>query len=197
MAIWKGNLATGVLLVDHRVQVHQLQILAHGRRETDVLQENLVRRDVADANLDEKLVFRELDFGERLEGLECLKLELLVVLFDDRVLVEVKDVVARPDLSLDLLHLLWHKLLSHVRELFDVVLRGVVESDEHDVEITLHDAEAEAKAELLLRCQLRDHLHVFQLPRQRLLLFQLILLLPLSVQRFELLAVDVHALEDD
>ena len=73
--------------------------------------------------------------------------------------------VATSDLALVSVELLGHHLGSHCRQLLHEILRGVIKSDKHDVEIAVEDAEIKVEAELLFRRQLLDSLHVFKLER--------------------------------
>ena len=71
---------------------------------------------VANAHLDQVLVFCELDACHCLEGLQGLKLELLVIVFDDSIVVQVEGIIPAAHLSLismDILHL----VLPHLGKL--------------------------------------------------------------------------------
>lgn len=65
-----------------------------------------------------------------------------------------------------------HQLCSDWGKLLNEVLGGVVESDEHDVEVTLRDPKVKVEAHLLLGCQLRHILHMFKLKWQVFLFFK-------------------------
>jgi len=80
-------------------------------------------------------------------------------------------------------------------ELLDEILRRVIKANEHDVKVAMQDAEVEAKAELLLGCQLWDSLRMLKFKGQAFLLLQRVFLLLLPIQSLVLLPVDVHTFE--
>jgi len=64
-----------------------------------------------------------------------------------------------------LIELLRHKLRPDRRQLFDEVLGGVIEANEHNVEVAVQDAEVKIEAKLLLRRELLDRLYMLQFER--------------------------------
>lgn len=143
------------------------------------------------------MVVCEFNFCLRLKWLECLKLELLVVLLDDSIFYQIDDMVAASDFSLRCVELLWHQLLPHSRQLFNKVLRAVIKTDEHDIEIAVQNAEVEAEAKLLLGCKLLDSLHMLELKGQVFLFLERMFFLLLTIQSFVLFAVNIHAFQNN
>ena len=64
-----------------------------------------------------------------------------------------------------LIELLRHELRPDRRQLFDEVLGGVIEANEHNVEVAVQDAEVKIEAKLLLRRELLDRLYMLQFER--------------------------------
>ena len=83
------------------------------RVELKRLNEDFICRHVANAHLDQVLVFCELDACHCLERLQSLKLELLVIGFDDSIVLQIESVIPAAQLSLismDILHLVLPQL---------------------------------------------------------------------------------------
>ena len=102
------------------------------RVELKRLNEDFICRHVANAHLDKVLVVSKLDASHCLEGLQGLKLELLVICFDDSIVLQVESVIPAAQLSLismDILHL----VLSQLGKLRIEVLRCVIKLDKHTI----------------------------------------------------------------
>ena len=81
-------------------------------------------------------VVRKLNTSLGLERLQGLKLELLVILFDNRVLDKVNSVISAPNLLLICMDVL-DGIPSMLRELLDEILRRVVKANEHSIQKTV------------------------------------------------------------
>lgn len=77
------------------------------------------------------------------------------------------------------------------------MLRCIIKTNKHNVEVAVEDAEVEVETELLLRGELLDSLHMFKLKRQAFLLFKRMLLLLFTIESLVFFTVNVHAFEDD
>ena len=83
------------------------------RVELKRFNEDFICRHVANAHLDQVLVFCELNACHCLKGLQGLKLELLVIGFDDSIVLQIESVIPAAQLSLismDILHLVLPQL---------------------------------------------------------------------------------------
>ena len=83
------------------------------RVELKRFNEDFICGHVANAHLDQVLVFCELDACHCLEGFQGLKLELLVIGFDDSIVLQVESIIPAAQLSLismDILHLVLPQL---------------------------------------------------------------------------------------
>ena len=113
-----------------RVQVEKLQVFANVGEELQRFNENLVRAHVSNAHLDQVGVVGELNARDGIEGLQCLKLELLVVGFDDVVLLQIQCIVSASELTLIRVHVL-HLIPAQLGHLLHEVLRLVLKLDKH------------------------------------------------------------------
>ena len=105
-AIRRSNSLVQIYRVEHVLDCDD-------RVELKRLNEDFICRHVANAHLDQVLVFCELNACHCLEGLQGLKLELLVIGFDDSIVLQVESVIPAAQLSLismDILHLVLPQL---------------------------------------------------------------------------------------
>ena len=114
------------------VQIDRMENVldCNDRVELKRLNEDFICGHVANAHLDQVLIVCELNACYCLEGLQGLKLKLLVIGFDDSIVLQIECVIPAAQLSLismDILHL----VLSQLGQLSVEVLRRVIKLDKH------------------------------------------------------------------